>query len=129
MLRNSVKFTFTGQEPSWKSLQANCGHPWRRWTCTFCNTSSCGFFCFGLVCVPITCSYALHTKQNPTTLSEYSFLEASCTHNMQFHDSFKPNAVAASCLLFLYSLFLFSHCFLPGFVTDCFRDLVNFLLA
>lgn len=45
------------------------------------------------------------------------------------HDSFKPDAAAASCLLFLYSLFLFSHCFLPGFVTGWFRDLVFFWLS
>lgn len=116
ILRNSVKFTLMGQE-IWKSLQVNCEHLCRRWMCTFWNVSSCGFFVLVFVCVPITCSCALNTKKAPTALLEYSLLRAACTHNI-VHDSFNPNAVAASCLLFSYSLFLFSHCFISGFVTD-----------
>lgn len=104
MLRNSVKFTLMRQETPWKSLHVNCEHLCRRWMCTFWNASNYGFLVF--ICVPVTCSYALNTKKTPTTLLEYSLLKAACTHNM-VRGSFKPDAVAASCLLFLYSLFLF----------------------
>lgn len=85
------------------------------------------FFGFGFCLCPNHLQLWFEYKETPTTLLDYSLLKAACTHNI-VHDSFKPNAAAASCLLFLYSLFLFSRCFLSGFVTDWFRG-ISFLLA
>lgn len=124
MLRNSVKFTLMGQE-TWKSFQVNCEHPYRRWTHVHSGMHQVVLFWFLLASQSL--ADILEYKKIPTTLLEYSLLKAACTQNT-VHDSFKRNA-AASWLLFLYSLFLFSHCFLPGFVTDWFGDLVFFWLT